>query len=676
MMSFASPQYKSFHCLGMIALLAVAVYANSFNGEFQFDDHEYIVKNAAIANIGDVQAIYSILPQPVRVIPFYTFALNYHFHELNVFGYHLTNLIIHIFNAWLVFMLIQLLFLTPRFTDHPLSLQARQIAFWSALFFTAHPIQTEAVSYITQRFTLIATFFYLLSVCLYLKGRMIEDKRRIGFLAGAFTVGLLGMLSKQIVLTLPLMICLLEFSCFRSVSELKQKKVYLSILLILLTALIIPSFYHFNWSIITRATISASHDGDVLKWHSYLLTQSRVIWVYLKLFVLPIGQNLDYDFAASKQLVEPKTFMAVLALFYVFVWAVYRYRRYPLEILCVLWFFLCLLVESSIIPIRHVIFEHRLYLPSVGAFLLMVLWLKKISPTPQRFKVVMSMLLIIFAVLTVQRNTIWQNPVSLWEDVVAKSPKKSRAHLNLALAYQDRRDYRKSMMAFIEAIKLNPKNMDAINLRGLLLAEQGLYALAIDDFNQALRVDSKFVPAITNRANVNRTLGKYDEAMADYNFALSISPGHVESYINRGNLHGKQRNFQLAIADFNRAIELNPNHLMAFRSRGNAYELTQQYDLALKDYEQVLTLRPSYYDVYINIGTVYARLNQYMKAILAYESVLEKNPQHADAYYKRSFAHHALGQYRAALEDVQKSKSLGKRVDPNYIARLEGLIAG
>jgi len=308
-------QYKLLHYLGIITLLALVVYANSLNGEFQFDDHEYIVKNASIHNIGDLGRITSILAQPVRVIPFYTFALNYHFHELNVFGYHLMNLIIHILNAWLVFILIQLLFLTPRFSRHPLSSQARQIAFWSALFFTAHPVQTEAVTYITQRFTLIATFFYLLSVCLYLKGKIIEGKRRAIFFSGAFIVGLMGMLSKQIVLTLPLMICLLEFSCFRSVSELKQRKVYLSTLLILLTALIIPSFYHFNWSIITRTAISASHAGDTLNWYSYLLTQFRVIWVYVKLLVLPLGQNLDYDFAMSRQIVEPKTFMAILGFF-------------------------------------------------------------------------------------------------------------------------------------------------------------------------------------------------------------------------------------------------------------------------------------------------------------------------------------------------------------------------
>ena len=159
--------------LAVVVLLGIIIYSNSFNCSFHFDDAQSIVNNKDIQNLHDVKAIMNAVG--TRFVSYYTFAINYHFGKLNVWGYHFVNVLIHLINACLVWWFAFILFATPGLKNSPLLKYRRSLAFITALLFVSHPLATQSVTYIVQRMTSLAALFYLLSIILYIKAR-ITDK--------------------------------------------------------------------------------------------------------------------------------------------------------------------------------------------------------------------------------------------------------------------------------------------------------------------------------------------------------------------------------------------------------------------------------------------------------------------------------------------------------------------
>ncbi|MGZ6224600.1 MAG: tetratricopeptide repeat protein, partial [Syntrophales bacterium] len=159
----------------LICLMGIIAYSNSFNCSFHFDDIPTIEKNIAIRNLSNVKAWWGFCPS--RPIGYLSFALNYHFHRLDVWGYHLVNLAIHIANALLVWWLVMLTMATPLMRAQPISRHKGAMALFAALLFVSHPLATKSVTYIVQRLASLATLFYLLSLALYVKGRLGEGNK-------------------------------------------------------------------------------------------------------------------------------------------------------------------------------------------------------------------------------------------------------------------------------------------------------------------------------------------------------------------------------------------------------------------------------------------------------------------------------------------------------------------
>ena len=297
----------------LIVLVTTVVYSNTFQASFHFDDYLYIVDKKEIRDIADLKAIYQALGHPSRFISFLSFALNYHFHKYDVFGYHLVNLVIHALNGVCVYALIKLLFRTPVLIKDNLSSGASSIALFAALIYVTHPVQTEAVTYIVQRFTSLATLFYLLSILCYLSGRMAEKSRRIPWWLGFLASALVGMFTKQICFTIPFIVLLIEMVFFGADMKRMVRRQWPLLTVLAVMVLIIPSFFGFSTeTIIFREYTSRSHTGDPINTKTYFLTQTRVLMTYLRLWFIPIGQTLDYDFKASMQWLDVKVIFVVV----------------------------------------------------------------------------------------------------------------------------------------------------------------------------------------------------------------------------------------------------------------------------------------------------------------------------------------------------------------------------
>jgi len=465
----------------ILGLLGLIIYSNSFHSPFQFDDREYIERSIPIRDVATMKSIWDHGFVSSRIIALYSFHLNYRLHGLDVFGFHLVNWVIHILASLCVWWLVTLILSTPKLKDEAIVQDKNIVSFLIALLFLSHPVQTQAVTYITQRFASLATLFYLSSLCFYIKGRLEdgESHRRIAYWAVSAMAAVLGMMTKQIVMTLPLAILLIEFCFFNHVSIKRGLKYFVPVLLFLL---IIPSFYSFNvLGMLSMKAQSSSHTGDLLTSYTYLLTEFRVIITYLRLLLFPIGQNFDYDFPGSQSLLELPTLMSLLTLMLILAIAIQIRSRYKLISFGICWFFLTLSVESSIIPIRHVIFEHRLYLPSVGFCIVIGAGLHRLFKDRQNWVVSFLIIILTLSFLTFQRNKVWQSRVAFWQDVIKKSPRKSRGYVNLGLSYMENNDNLLAIQHFDAAAALNPRSKGAYNLRGVVYTRFQQYGRAMTD---------------------------------------------------------------------------------------------------------------------------------------------------------------------------------------------------
>ncbi len=582
----------------LIIGLGILIYSNTFHSSFQFDDYTFLVNQPQNIDLHNIKAIWKdAYPYPTRFITFLTFAINYSFFKFDVFGYHAVNLLIHLINAFLVRWLILLLLQTRRLKDSIYAQNKKSFALIAALLFLVHPLQTQAVTYIAQRFASLSTLFYLASVCFYIRGRLNKSSSAAGnsFFIFCTLSAVLSMFSKETAFTLPFAIILTEAVFFIDKEHWqKHKKAYLiGTCFALSFCLIIPILFSADFfHILSAKSESFSHLGDTISIHNYLLTQFRVLLTYLRLFIFPVNQNFDYDYPASNHFFEPQTFFSFLALALILFGAIRALKNHPLISYGVFWFFLTSSVESSFFPIRHVIFEHRVYLPSAGFFLAICALTFYILKNPKRFVSIFYFLVAVCSVLTFERNKVWKTEIAFWEDCARKSPQKSRVHTNLAVAYLVDGQTDLALNHFNRAIEINPKDIQALNGRGAILTNRGEHAQAILDFDQVLKIESNSPLVYLNKAKNLAMQSKFTEAYAEIDNALKLDSHYAKAYITRGDIYKSQQKWDEALKAYQMAVQLAPYNAEPYYNIGKIYLVKGDSNLALKSFTKCLEIDP------------------------------------------------------------------------------------
>ncbi|MBI3811444.1 MAG: tetratricopeptide repeat protein [Nitrospirae bacterium] len=697
----------------LASLLATLIYSNTFSVPFHFDDIQNIVENPRIKYLSNFLDL-----SGSRYVGFLSFALNYHFGGLHVFGYHLVNLLIHITNGFLVYTLVLLLFkipisgetLGPAPTDHgrnELRPYVPFVALATALLFIAHPLQTQAVTYIIQRFASLAALFYLLTVVAYLTYRLAQPESRNRFLwyGMALLSTILAMKTKENSFTLPLMILMIEAVFFRP----QIKKQWVTLLPFLATLLIIP-LSHID--AVGEAEGGFAQETTEISRGDYLFTQFRVIVTYLRLLVLPINQNLDYDYPVYHSFLDPSVFFSFLLLAILLGLALYllfpsRLPPHPSRLTAfgILWFFLTFSIESSIIPIRDVIFEHRVYLPSVGFFLSCIagafrgleilrtrvqqkgLLFLIYHPTP--VALFFFLILISFSSATYQRNRIWKDEVSLWEDVVHKATTKARGHNNLGFAYKDQRRLEEAVQEFQVTLRINPnyagarRNLGnayqlqgqlkeaiaeykmALSLEpgdpsihynlGLVYQTQGMIEKAMEEFQTASRISHGYPEATYALGLMYHTQGRLDEAIQYYETALRRKPDDTTMHYNLGLAYQEQGKMKMAIQEFETALKLDPEYPEAAYALGFVYQTEGQLDEAIRQYQAALRVKPDNERIHTNLGNAYQLKGWLEKAIQEYQIALQLKPEDAAIHYNFGLAYQQQGQIAQAKGEFLKA---------------------
>ncbi len=654
---------KKYNFLFILLIFSAGIiaYANSFDCSFHFDDgnvfHSSVTEGSA--TIGQWMRLF-----PNRPVGILTFFVNFQLHGLDVWGYHLVNLIIHLTNAFLVWWLTWLTLSTPVMKDTAISRHKAMMAFLTGLLFATHPLATQSVTYIVQRFASLATLFYLLSLALFVKGKLWQGVNTIrSFLfGGSIICAVLGVLTKEMVFTLPFAIilyhgCFLKTGPWKLAIKDKDLIIPFSICVIfILWALSIVGLQHFD----PVPPIQGYAYSISMK--EYFLTQFSVILTYIRLFILPIQQNFDYDYPLSTGFFQLRTFVSFSLLLGIIAAGVLLFNRYRLISFGIFWFFLTLSVESSIIPIsQNVIFEHRTYLSGFGFFLALtssVFYFFK----DRHFKIAVMTLFTIASVntmLTYQRNKIWKNEHTFWADCLKKSPDKARPNNNFGLVMLAEGKTEKAIEYFNKAVRMTPDFIFFYNNRGAAYAKLGQYQRAIDDYDQAIRLKPDHSAAYYNKGNVYSDLGQYAEAIKNYKEAIRVKPNFAGAYNNLATTYLKLGQYQQAIVNCNEAIRLNPHDANGYYNRGVAYGKKGQRQHEIDDYNEAIRLKPDDADAYYNRGNAYGALGQAKQAIENWNQTIRLKPDYASAYNNRGSFYLLLGDHKLGCRDAQKACDMG-----------------
>ena len=364
--------------IGLIVGVALLAYSNTFHVPFHFDDRPNITQNPNVQiKVFSWDRIERLIKytykESIRVFSYFTFALNYYFGGFNVFGYHLVNFLIHIASGIFLYAFLLLTFNLPSLKEKYGSISYK-VALFTSLIFIAHPIQTQSVTYIVQRMASMAGMFYLLCLVLYIKGRLSTGWPRVFYFGGMVLSYLLGVFSKENVAILPLFVALYEFYFFQNLDlSPRGKKILLALIAILL---VLGIFGFIIWGERYINVIIEGYAYRTFTMSERVLTQFRIVLYYVTLLLYPHPSrlNLDYDFPISKTIFDPPTtLISILIVAGLIGYSIWKAKKRPVISFCILWYFGNLVIESSIFPLEMV-YEHRLYLPAVGPFILFSLF--------------------------------------------------------------------------------------------------------------------------------------------------------------------------------------------------------------------------------------------------------------------------------------------------------------
>jgi len=497
--------------VGFIAA-GLLLFGASFSHPFHFDD-ALITNDSNVTNPARWAHFFN--PLYLRQLTFFSFYLNHLAGGLSPAGFHVVNVAIHIANVVLFYLLL------TRFFE-------RWIAVAAAAIFLVHPIQTEPVLYVYQRSILLACFFSLL-------GLLALAKRRPGWALLAF---FLAFESKESALAVPVAVALLS-GTKQFVSGRYLRWILLTVALALgIGALIVLAY-------VNERTVGVGA-AELISPLKYQLTQTRVVFTYLRLLVFPHPQSLEYDFQGAGGFLSA----AAMVLLIVCAWLLRR----QIWGWCALAFFILLAPTSSIIPSRDAAFEHRLYLPML-AFALFLACL--IAKSPKRTWVA-AVVLVILSVFTFRRERIWSSDITLWEDTVQHAPGKARAWFNLGGAYLGT-DPDKARTAFARTLELQPHFPEALYDLGVIEQGKKNWNAALSYYERALVQDPNYWPAANNMGNTLFAMGQLGRSLEFFEKTLRLNRDYWPAQYNIAIVHFMNGRYTDAVPRLRTVLDWQPD---------------------------------------------------------------------------------------------------------------------
>jgi protein O-mannosyl-transferase len=517
-------------------ILALEVYGPALRAPFVLDD-----RYLPFMDPGAALLTFRNWIQGLRPLLYFSYWLNFQSGGIDPYGYHVTNVLLHFLGS------VVIAFVTARLLElaGTTGTARNVLSVVSGGLFLLHPVQAESVAYVASRSEVLSVLFYFsaFAIFLYRRTDSITILRSIAIVA-LFAAAIS---TKEHTLTLPALLLLADY--YWGLGGIPKNGMLYGILALAGTwgAFVV-------WRVLRGAPTAGFHVAGLTP-ATYFFTQCRVIWTYIRLFFLPVGQNVDPDVGVSQNILDHGAILGLAALIALAAAAwIYR-KRWPLAAFGVLMFLLLLAPTSSFVPISDVSAERRLYLPFLGLALVVLEFARRLKASSAVWAGITALTLC--SVLTYQRSAVWGSPVALWQDAAEKSPHKYRPHFQLASAYFESGNCPQAARAFDEASRLAQPDYD-------LFVDWGL---ALD------------------------CAGNWQEAVAKLQQAFALQPSaHIESQI--GMVYAKKSKWEEALAALAKAEQLDPKFEMTYVYRGGVFESTGNKSAAAEQYRRALAINP------------------------------------------------------------------------------------
>jgi len=642
--SFYSNYHPFIFLLGIIAV-TFAAYFNSFFFDFNYrDDVKYIIDNYLIRDLSPngIKRIFTENYYQGRLpLTILSLAIDYHFWQLNAFGYHITSFALHVCNIILVYFFVK-------------EISGKDnVSLLAALMFAIHPMGVQTVSWISERKNVLYATFYLIAAIQYV--RYVKTNRLMP-LVFSWIFFVCSVASKWSAYPFPVIIMVIDWYYGRKIStKLITEKIaflvvpFISAYLHLGTGTILPD----RFSFFNRIFFGS---------YSYLFYLVKSILPVKLSTIYPFPKVTDNEVPALFYLSLPVALTTVGLIFY----RVYKYALFRKEIVLGYMFFL-----ANIGMVLHVIMfigGHEMtadrygYIPFVGLFFIfseVIVYLYERHYSFQ--KIIIAALagyFLWFAVYTYYRNEAWRDTVSIYRDALDKDKDMPIVHAHLANYYRDHNKKMEALKVYNNCVKEFPYYRTCVYERGTLYYENGFYKEAKADLLKAISMDSTEMFQYNFLGLVETETGNYEAAIYYFNKTLSIDSMFASGYNNLGWALYNLNNFAEAEKYFDKAIALEDTLLNAYINRGWLMVETKNYEAAIKDFDIAQKLAPENALIYNNRGWAYYNLNKFDEAMQNFNTALAKNPKLNYSYYNRARTYFALNNPEAACADLRKAVEL------------------
>ncbi|HEX3729037.1 MAG TPA: tetratricopeptide repeat protein, partial [Opitutaceae bacterium] len=551
----------------------LAAYAGSFSGPFVFDDRPAIEENATILHFGSaLTPPAGALPVSGRPVLNLSFALNYAIGGLNVGSYHALNLLIHLLAGLALFGLV-------RRTLAGSEEEAGLVALGAALLWLLHPLQTEAVTYVSQRAESLMGLLYLLTLYAWARGAREE---KAGWLAIAVTACALGMLTKEVMASAPVLALLYDRAFVAgsfAAAWRRRRGPYLALA---------GTWLLLAVSVVLGGPNRGGTSGLAFQhsWSTYWLTQPGAIVHYLRLAVFPHPLVLYYEpvWATARQALPCA--LVVLALAAAAAWALWRR---PAAGFLGAWFFAGLAPTSLVPNDIQTVAEHRMYLPLAALAVSAAAAIFAVAGRRPGL-VACGALALVLGLGTARRNATYGSKVTLWSDTVAKRPGNSYAHNNLGEALNEQGEFTAALDQYREAERLRPGagSIYAIINRGMTLETLGRMPEAIAAYQEGLRCEPGWAGLHARLGDACNKTGRLAEAETEYRAALRLRPGDAQAEYGLGTLRLRAGDAAEAAVCFQAAVQAKPDHAEAWNDLGTALAAGGHYPEAIAAFQQAI----------------------------------------------------------------------------------------
>jgi len=670
----------------LISVVTLLAYSNTFKADFAFDDFHQIVENPNVMKLSNIPRYFvdagiastDAAIRGYRPITYSSFVLNYALGEYNVAWWHLVNLLIHLANVLLVGLVTARVIerARPKPVVKPGQKTVVQPAtakiaapFITAALFALHPIQTNAVTYISGRAGMLGAFFCLSAFAVFIEIRENRDAgRRLPLFAVFSALFILALLSKETSVALVGILIADDF-IFTVPEGGGLKGLRRAVPAYIPVAVIIAAFIVLRQVLL--GFVTATGGGPPISVQVYFMSELKVFWLYVRLMFLPVHQCVDYCYPA---VTAPDAWVLSSAIGIVLLVAgiVFIRKKSPAAAFFGLWFIAALMPESSFIPIRDIAVEYRMYLPSVGFIAAFAILMEDLFTTHRKeLLAAASVAAIALSLVTFNRNQVWATSETLWTDVLNNDQDSPRALNNLGVFYAGRNDIDKSIEIYRKAIKLYPDYADAYANLGLSYLNKGMIQEAIEQLRHAVKIDPSHARALYNLGFAHMRQGEVDLAMEEFKKSLKSRPSDPVTHNALGIAYSKKGMVDLALGEFNEALRLDEKSSEAHKNLGLLYSGRGSMDRAVEEYRAGIVNAPDDYELHYNLGIALKSLGKNEEGLSELEDAASLRPDALDVINNLAIAYAEAGMFDKSAEKFR----VAVRLQPGNKALMENLAA-